>query len=262
MRGLYESRIMTRKHIAALYFDGKEEAAKKRTQKLVRAKLIAERARQPYEPAVLHLAKSGYDALVVAGLLNNYPSQTWKSFQKRVQVSDRTIAHELLVMDIRASVAEAVREQSDLELVEFSTWPKLYEFRAKKPVVTSGITRQQEVLMKPDGFIRIHERDDEGVAEHAFFLELDRSTESLRQLVSKAVGYRDYYKRGGYAERCGLDPRIPAACPFRVLVIVLSEARKVNLRTELLHLTPPIKSQVLIYSHSKFEQDPLRFIEG
>ena len=34
LRGLFESRLMKLSHIAALYFDGSPEAAKKRIQKL------------------------------------------------------------------------------------------------------------------------------------------------------------------------------------------------------------------------------------
>jgi hypothetical protein len=33
LRGLFESRVMSAAHIAALYFEGKAEAAKKRLQK-------------------------------------------------------------------------------------------------------------------------------------------------------------------------------------------------------------------------------------
>ena len=257
LRELYESRIMTRKHIAALLFDGKEEAAKKRVQKLIRAKYITERPRKPYEPAILYLAKIGYDALDTAGILSEYPAQSWKSFQKRVQVSERTITHELSVMDVKARMAEAIREQPHLELAEFSTWPKLYEFRTRKPVTTSGITRQQEVLMKPDGFIRIHEQDGEGLSEHVFFLEVDRGTESLQQLVSKAIGYRDYYRRGGFAERCGYDPKNPAVCPFRVLVVVSSELRRKHLTQCLLELNPPIKSQMCVLKQCELASESL-----
>lgn len=251
LRGLYESRIMTRQHIAVLFFEGKADAAKKRVQKLIRARYITERPRKPYESAILYLAKAGYDTLDKAGVLKDYPVQGWKSFQKRVQVSDRTINHELAVMDIKASMTEAIREQPHLQLVEFATWPKLYEFRAKKPVTSNGITRQQEILMKPDGFLRIHEQDDEGLAEHVFFLEVDQGTETLRQLVSKAIGYRDYYRRGGFAERCGYDPKNPAECPFRVLLVVQSEARRQNLTRCLLELKPPIKSQVSMWIASE-----------
>jgi len=51
LRGLFESRVMTTDHAAALYFDGKGEAAKKRLQKLKSAGFIAERPRRTFEPS-------------------------------------------------------------------------------------------------------------------------------------------------------------------------------------------------------------------
>jgi len=42
LHGLFESRVMTTDHATALYFDGKNEAAKKRLQKIKAAGLISE----------------------------------------------------------------------------------------------------------------------------------------------------------------------------------------------------------------------------
>jgi len=111
-----------------------------------------------------------------------------QSFQKRVHVSPATIRHELAVLDVKASFATAIRDRPGLSLAEFGTWPKLYAFRARRPVTRDGWTHEREVLMKPDGFIRIHEQTPEGLAEHCFFLEVDRGTESLDAVVSKAFG--------------------------------------------------------------------------
>ena len=57
LRGLFDSRVLTLSHIARLYFEGREEAAKKRVQKLKSAGFITERPRRAYEPAVLYLTK-------------------------------------------------------------------------------------------------------------------------------------------------------------------------------------------------------------
>src|ERR1700722_14547204 len=46
------------------------------------------------------------------------------------------------------------------------------------------------VTVKPDGFIRIHEREDSGdTYQSIFFLELDRSTETLETLATRARCY-------------------------------------------------------------------------
>ena len=69
LRGLFESRVMTADHIAALYFNGSHEAAKKRLQKLKAAGFIRERKRKAYEPAVLALAPKAFPVLHAEGIL-------------------------------------------------------------------------------------------------------------------------------------------------------------------------------------------------
>ena len=258
LRELYESRIMTRQHIAELFFDGSSEAAKKRVQKLMGIKLIAERARQPSEPAILHLATGGYRLLESEGLLSEYPEQGMKSFQKRVQVGDGTVKHELDVMSIKAGMARSVRGNIHLEIAAFQTWPKLYQFRARRPVVQDGWTATREMAMKPDGFVRLHEHlaDGDGVVEHAFFLEVDRGTERHPTITSKVEGYRHYYRSGGFAERCGYDPSNPGACPFRVLLVLRTPERCQRIAESLLAMSPPVKSHVWLAVFDAVVADP------
>ncbi len=50
-----------------------------------------------------------------------------------------------------------------------------------------------DVLVKPDGFIRIHEKEaDGGLSEHALFLEVDRSSETQDTLVNRTETYLTY----------------------------------------------------------------------
>jgi len=176
-----------------------------------------------------------------------YPQRDWKSFQKRVQVSPATIRHELAVLHVKASFATAIRDRPGLSLAEFGTWPKLYAFRARRPVTRDGWTHEREVLMKPDGFIRIHEQTLEGLAEHCFFLEVDRGTESLDAVVSKALGYRAYYRSGGFAKRMGATSREEyEAYPSRVLMVLQSAERLRHLAQLLMEQTPPIRTQVVL----------------
>lgn len=257
LSGLFESRIMTRQHIAVLYFDGKAEATKKRIQKYIAARLIDERNRQPNEPAVLSISKRGFDTLAETGMLSEYPQQDWRSCEKRIKVSESTIRHELEVMDVKAIFTSVIRDRIDLSLAEFSTWPKLYEFRARRPVTNDSWTNEREVLMKPDGFIRIHDQTAEGVAEHCFFLEIDRGTETIATVTSKALGYRHYYQSGGFAERMGGDSTDPAAYPFRVLMVVRSVERRDNVAKAMLAQQPPIRSHVWLTTMREIASDTL-----
>jgi len=60
---------MTAGHAAALYFDGKSEAAKKRIQKLKSAGLINERPRRVYQPAIFFLTTVAFRLLSKEGHL-------------------------------------------------------------------------------------------------------------------------------------------------------------------------------------------------
>ncbi len=171
LRDLFESRVMTAAHIAALHFSGSKEAAKKRLQKLKAAGLISERPRRSTEPAVLHLSAKAFPFLRQHGLLNGYPTLTKPALEKRARVSDMTLRHELEVMDVKASLHAAMRGTDRFSIAEFGTWPLLHQFEAP------GNGFGADILVKPDGFIRIHEREaDGGLSEHAFFLEVDRSS--------------------------------------------------------------------------------------
>ena len=253
---------MTRQHLAESYFDGKTEACKKRIQKLLSSNMISERSRRPNEPAVLFLARRGFDTLSDAGMLSNYPQRDWRSFQKRVNVSEVTIRHELEVMDVKAAFNKATRGQSDLSLAEFSTWPKLYEFQARRPVTRDGWTHDREVLMKPDGFIRIQEHSSDGITEYCYFLEVDRGTETLTTVASKALGYRDYYRQGGFAKWMGGDPANPAACPFRVIAVFNSAERRDNVVSQLHQQIQPIRGLVWATTRKDILNDPLEMITG
>src|ERR1017187_10019418 len=74
LRGLFECRVMTNDHATALYFKRKNEAAKKRLQKLKAAGLISERPRRAFEPSILFLTRKGLVLLQDKGVLNDYPS--------------------------------------------------------------------------------------------------------------------------------------------------------------------------------------------
>jgi len=74
LTGLFESRLMTARHIAALYFDDKSEMTKKRLQKLKAAGVIAEKRRRTYDPAILFLTPKAFRLLKEEGRLVDYPS--------------------------------------------------------------------------------------------------------------------------------------------------------------------------------------------
>ena len=253
LRGLFESRIVTAQHIAELYFDGRPETTKKRLQKLKSAGLIGERRRRVNEPSVLFLTRKAVRVLEQQGLLSEYPSLSAASLERRAQVSDLTLRHELEVMDVKAAVYSAIADTVQFTLLKFSTWPLLYQFEAFR-----GGPDGAEVLVKPDAFIRIHERErDDGLSEHVFFLELDRSTEIQQTLVARAGSYLDYYKSGGFAQRKGADRNAYKEYPFRVLMVLKTAERRNNTAERLLQGNPPILTQVYLSTLAEVTARPL-----
>lgn len=253
LRGLFESRMMTAAHIATLYFNGSKEAAKKRLQKLKAAGLIGERRRSAFEPAILFLTRKAFDVLRERGVLMEYPRLNKVSLDKRTRVSDLTLRHELEVMDVKAAFHSAIKQTQEFSVAEFSTWPLLNEFEAFR----SGFGAAP-VAVKPDGFIRIHEdENDGGKSEHTFFLELDRSTETQETLVARAGCYLDYYTSGEFAVRNGAERSAYKEFPFRVLMVFKNAERRNNTATRLLAHTPPILSLVCLSTFQEVICDPL-----
>jgi hypothetical protein len=113
--------------------------------------------------------------------------------------------------------------------------------------------------VRPDGFLRILERGRDGspAFEHKFFLEVDRSTESQWHLASQAACYRDYYQRGGFAERFGKRRDDYRDIPFRVLIAFRNAERRNNTAVRLLKAAPPFLTLTWLTTQTEIERDPL-----
>ena len=249
LRGLFECRLMALRHIVSLYFEGNEEVGKKRIQKLKAAGLVGERPRRLYEPSILFLTRKAFLVLSEHGILREYPSIGLNALERRAQGSELTLKHELAVMDVKAAFTNAFKDHPTVSLVEFSTWPLLFQF--------SVSTHMGENVVKPDGFIRIHERLSDGTCEHAYFFELDRSSESQSVLAAKAQDYGAYYRTGGFAVRHGHSPDDYKQFPFRVLMVFNNAERRNNATEKLLQLTPPVLTQVWLTTFEEITKNPL-----
>jgi hypothetical protein len=246
--GLFETRVMTAEHIAALFFDNKPEYPKKRLQKLKAAGLIGERRRRVNERAILFLTPKGLRVLQQDGSLSEIPVPPAASFARRANVSEQTLQHELDVMDVKAAFHTALAKSDRCSILEFSTWPRMYEFEAVRP----GSGRERPV--KPDGFIRI---SVQGEFVDTYFLEVDRSTEAQGRLVAQAMCYRDYYVSGGFAVRNGATRDKFKDFPFRVLMVFKTADRMHNTAERLLRVNPPITTQVCLTTMEAVTTDPL-----
>jgi len=255
LRGLFESRVMTLAHVAALHFGGSVEAAKKRTQRLKRAHYIHQRPRlRTYDPSILFLARRGFETLRRTGQLADYPTIGWESMERRARVSPFTLRHELDVLSSKSALVSALRATPLHHVVEFSTWPRLFSFRTRQQTA-DGYGRA--VMMKPDAFIRIRSDDAASVKQQSFFVELDRSTETQQNLRGRASGYFNFYRSGSFARRCGQSPESYRQFPFRVLWIFRNTERRNNAAETFLRHHPPLLTMPWLTTFEELSKDPL-----
>jgi len=260
LRGLFESRVMTLQHIAALYFAGNLDAAQKRIWKLKNARMLTERTRQrPYDPSILYLTRHGFENLVREERLIDYPTIGWPIMKKRISVSPLTLQHELDVMTVKAAMFSTFNDTTGYKIPEFSTWPRLFAFPSKT-ILTDGYARR--VWIKPDAFMRIRQIDPDGfdATEHLFYLELDRSTEPQPRLQAKAGAYAGYYRSGGMAKRFGAPAEAYEAFPFRVLIVCRTAERRNNIAAAMLTRRPPILTMVWLCTMDELCQSALSAI--
>jgi hypothetical protein len=242
---------MTSAHIATIHFGGKDEAASKRLRKLKAAGFLVERPRRVNERAVFFLTRKAFVVLREEGVLSQYPAFDLATLERRAQVSDRTVSHELEVMDVKAALCAAIQGIKELTVSEFSTWPLLNQFEISHPETRLPFMR------KPDGFIRIGEQNENGENQFSFFLEVDRSSETIDTIANHAACYREYYRTGGFALRQGSMRDQYKAFPFRVLMILKNAERRNNVADMLVQLSPPILHLVWLTTFKEATADPL-----
>jgi hypothetical protein len=246
---LVESRVLSLDHVRTLFFPDKNDMAKKRVQRLKSAGFLTERPRRIGEPSILHLTWKGYLALRKGGHVGDDSQLSPKTFARRMAVSDTTLAHELMIGDVRTSFIAAIRKHKQFEQLDFDVWPRHYDF-----TVSRG---HGSVPVKPDGHVRFIEKRSDEEVEYDCFLEVDTGTETQGRLVEKCLNYREYLRSGGYAVFCGGKREEPRTYPFRVLVVCGNEKRRDNLAERLLQVHPPFSTMVLITTQAECVRDPL-----
>jgi len=235
--GLFESRLMRLDQVAALYFEGRREAAKKRIQRLKAERFVGEKPRKSHEPSVLFLTINGLRLLDEQGDLHPFGTLSLPAMRKRLDVRPLTIAHELCVMDVRVAMTKAFREH-DVSITEFTTWPVLNEFT----VPASSHFAARGVIVRPDGFLRVNRLEEGESQEYNCFLEVDRSTETQTTLALRASCYLTHYSTGGYAQSRGALREDFKQFPFRVLFVFNNDERRNNFFMHCLQLNDPVRT--------------------
>lgn len=235
LTGLFEARLFTLRHIAALYFSGSSRMAWKRVQALRSAGYVSQHSRQHVSlPLTYTLTKKTYELLRNGGHLEGFPNTTWPALQRRLQVSEQTKTHELSVLDVKAALLSNLKEVPHT-VQQFTTWPLLIEFEAIRPIKEGGLLLQKLAPMRPDGYAHLSLPTEPQLRrENHLFFEIEHASKSLQVPISKCLGYQDYYASGGFAARCGADVAEKKDHPFRALFVLPNEERRNNLTARLL----------------------------
>ncbi len=241
LRGLFESRVMSGAQIATIYFQDHFEMAKKRLQLLAASGFVARHPDPLNRPAPFILAAAGLIELRSRGIPCEYPP-FGSTLARRADVSARTLAHELEVMEVKAAFVRAARI-AGVHIPEFTTWPLLHQFQSP-----------DGQFVKPDGFVRLAA---DKAQEQSFFVELDRSTETQGLLVDRARRYLAFHRSGGFALRNGAGRDEFQSHPFRVLYILQTPERRNNTIERLLQQTSPILGLVWLTTFAEVMTDPL-----
>jgi len=203
VRQVAELRLMSARQIQAIHFPDAERgsrAAATRARQRVLTRLIRERVliglerriggvRAGSAGLVLGLGPLGQRVLALDG-----PRR--RAYEPTARFVDHTLAAAQLVVDVTLAV-----RAGRLELLEHQAEPRCWrEF--------SGLGGRR--LVRPDGFLVI----GAGEYELRWFVEIDRSTESLPTIANKCQLYADYYQSGAeQAASGGVFPRVVWSVP-------------------------------------------------
>lgn len=127
-------------------------------------------------------------------------------YKNRYEPTQHHVEHTLAITEIFVETIEVARNSGAISLEDFSFEPTSWRDYQKLSGV--GLT------LKPDAYLELLN----GEYEDHYFLEIDRSTESLARVVNTCKKYIEYY-------RSGIEQRQKEVFPY-VLWIVSDDKRK------------------------------------
>ena len=260
LRGLFHCRLLTIEIAGNLHFRGSAEAARKRLTKLCNAGYIKKRRGKLNEQNIYVFTKAGFELLKDKEQLGRYADMNWtEEITKRATLKRQGLEHELMVMKVKAALEPAINAQEHFEVIEFGTWPRLYQFKVWRPVIDAqGYKTAKEEMLRPDGFLRIYRYDNTDNRDvYDLFLEVDMGTASHTRLADKGVGYEQYYESGRFAARYGSSGAPKEKYPFRVLFVVASAERSNNICEHILQSDEINWTRIWLTSFKKLLTDPL-----
>ena len=139
-------------------------------------------------------------------LLKSQDDSITLRYKNQYEPTQHHVEHTLAITEIFVETLETVRDSENLSLENFSFEPN--SWRSYQKLSGIGMT------LKPDAYLEMVNHDYE---DH-YFLEIDRSTESLACIVNTCKKYIEYY-------RSGIEQRQKEVFPY-VLWVVPDDKRK------------------------------------
>jgi Replication-relaxation len=198
LRQVGELRLMSARQIQAVHFpagDHDSEQAATRARQRVLTRLIRERlltrlerriggVRAGSAGLVLALGPVGQRVLALDGGRR-------RSYEPTSRFVDHTLATTQLVVDVTLAARQGVLELLDYQ-AEPRSWREFADMSGRR-------------VLRPDAFLAL----GVGAYELRWFIEVDRSTESLPTVLRKCHLYGAYYQSGiEQANRGGVFPRV------------------------------------------------------
>lgn len=209
---LNQARYATTSQLARLFYSDspKPETALRRanftTQRLLKAGLISHLKRRI--GGVRAGSASYVWQITFQGLklLKSQDETIILRYKNQYEPTQHHVEHTLAITELFVETLEVSRHSEKIALEKFSFEPS--SWRGYQKLSGVGMT------LKPDAYLKLIVQEYE---DH-YFLEVDRSTESLARVVNTCKKYIEYY-------RSGIEQRQHEVFPY-VLWIVLDDKRK------------------------------------
>jgi len=177
-----------------------------------------------------HIEKEGVKFLKELGVETTY-------YRKANQVKHQFLHHALDISEFRVNFELALRDHAVVALHRFTTD---FELKAHTDAAVGRRryklydeivhpVNKQSYTVYPDALIILRGKGEYAKFQKLYFLELDRSTEGLRVIQDKVIGY-NLYRRENVFKKFG------AFEDFKVLFQAPSEKRSQNIRKSLTDL--------------------------
>jgi hypothetical protein len=205
IRQVGELRLMSARQLQAIHFPDAEhdnEQAATRARQRVLARLTRERLLTRLERRIGGVRAGSAGFVLALGPVGQRVLALDGPRRRSYEPSYRFVDHTLAVSQLIVDVSVAAR-RGRLDLLDCQAEPRCWRQFA-------GLGRQG--LLRPDAFLAL----GAGEYELRWFIEVDRSSESLPIIMRKCRLYADYYQSGQEQAAQGVFPRVCWVVPDEV----------------------------------------------